>query len=56
VAVDEIEKRLLICEVKLSAKRLNRDVLILKSANLIRKFEGYEIEYRLLSLEDIDEV
>jgi AAA+ ATPase superfamily predicted ATPase len=56
VAVDEIEKRLLICEVKLSAKRLNRDALILKSANLIRKFVGYEIEYRLLSLEDIDEV
>jgi hypothetical protein len=54
VAVDEIEKKLLLCEVKLSSKRLNRDVLVQKSVNLLRKFEGYEVEYRLLSVEDID--
>ncbi len=53
VAVDEIDKKLLICEVKLSPKRLNRDILIQKSVNLIRKFEGYEVEYQLLSVEDI---
>jgi hypothetical protein len=54
VAIDEIDKKLLICEVKLSSKRLNRDVLVKKSVNLLHKFEGYEVEYRLLSIEDID--
>ncbi len=54
VAVDEIEKKLLLCEVKLSAKRLSHDALVLKSVNLLRKYEGYEVEYRLLSVEDIE--
>ncbi len=54
VAVDEIEKKLLLCEVKLSAKRLSYDALVLKSVNLLRKYKGYEVEYRLLSVEDIE--
>jgi len=54
VAVDEIDKKILICEVKLSAKRLNRDALVQKSVNLLRKYEEYEVEYRLLSVEDIE--
>lgn len=54
VAVDEIEKKLLICEVKLSAKRLSRDVLVQKSMKLVQKYKNYDVEYRLLSLEDID--
>ena len=53
VAVDEIDKKLLICEVKLSKKRLNYNSLVQKSINLIKKYENYEVEYRLLSLEDI---
>ena len=54
VAVDEENKRLVICEVKLSAKRLNRDLLIQKSVNVLNKYPGYNAEYRLLSIEDID--
>ncbi len=54
VAVDEMHKKLLICEVKLSAKRLDRDALVLKSQKLLQKFPDYEVEYRLLSIEDID--
>jgi len=54
VAVDEIDKKLLLCEVKLSSKRLNRDELVRKSVNIIEKYRGYEVEYRLLSVEDID--
>jgi len=54
VAVDDIDKKILLCEVKLSAKRLSRDALVLKSVNLLRKYEGYEVEYRLLSVEDIE--
>lgn len=54
VAIDEIEKKLLICEVKLSKKRLNLEKLIQKSANLVNKFKDYKTEYKLLSIEDID--
>jgi len=54
VAIDEIEKKLLICEVKLSKKRLNLEQLMQKSVNLVKKFKGYKVEYRLLSVEDID--
>ena len=56
VAVDEIDKKLLLCEVKLSAKRLNRDELVRKSVNILQKFKGYEVEYRLLCVDDIDGV
>ncbi|CAA6827266.1 MAG: archaeal ATPase, fused to C-terminal DUF234 domain [uncultured Sulfurovum sp.] len=54
VAVDEINKKLLLCEVKLSKKRLNYEELVKKSVNLIGKYKGYEVEYRLLSVEDIE--
>jgi len=54
VAVDEIDKKILLCEVKLSAKRLNYNELVKKSVNILKKYKGYEVEYRLLSVEDID--
>ncbi len=54
VAIDEIEKQLLICEVKLSKKRLNLETLIEKSLNLVKKYKDYKVEYRLLSIEDVD--
>ena len=56
VAVDEIDKKLLLCEVKLSPKRLNYNALVKKSVNLLEKYKGYEVEYRLLSVEDIDKM
>ncbi len=54
VAVDDLEKRIVLCEVKLSPKRLNRDALVAKSQKLLQKFPGYQVEYRLLSVEDIE--
>jgi len=56
VTVDEIEKKLLLCEVKLSPKRLNYNALVKKSVNLLKKYKGYEVEYRLLSVEDINKI
>ncbi len=56
VAIDEISKKILLCEVKLSSKRLNRDILVQKSINLLKKYESYEVEYRLLSVKDIDKI
>lgn len=53
VAIDEINKKMLICEVKLNEKRLNYNQLVLKSQKLVADFRGYDIEYKLLSLQDI---
>ncbi|WP_424689029.1 ATP-binding protein [Halarcobacter ebronensis] len=53
VALDDIEKKLLICEVKLSEKRLSYNDLVLKSQKLIKEYKGYEVEYKLLSIKDI---
>lgn len=56
VAIDEIEKKLLICEVKLSKKRLNYEELVRKSTKLVKKYKDYKVEYRLLSLDDVDKI
>jgi len=54
VAIDEIDKTILFCEVKLSKKRLNMNELILKSDKLVQKYKNYNVKYKLLSIEDID--
>ena len=54
VAIDDIDKELLICEVKLSKSRLNKNKLILKSSALIEQFSGYTVKYQLLSIDDIE--
>ena len=54
VAIDEIDKKILLCEVKLSKKRLNYEELVKKSVKLLEKYKTYDVEYRLLSLEDIE--
>ena len=54
VAIDELNKELLVCEVKLSSKRLNYNALVLKSKKLIEKYKNYKIEYKLLSVEDLN--
>lgn len=54
VAIDDISKKLLICEVKLNSKKLNLQTLILKSQKLVDFYKDYKIEYELLSLQDIN--
>ena len=56
VAIDEIDKTILFCEVKLSKKRLNMNELILKSDKLVQKYKNYNVKYKLLSIEDIDKL
>ncbi|RXK12275.1 ATPase [Halarcobacter mediterraneus] len=54
VAIDEIEKKLLICEVKLNEKKLNYNNLVVKSQKLLQNYKNYEIEYKLLSIKDLN--
>jgi AAA+ ATPase superfamily predicted ATPase len=55
VAIDDIDKELLICEVKLNPKRLNYNELVLKSKKLLEIYKNYKVEYKLLSLESLHE-
>jgi len=55
VAVNTLEKKLLLAEVKFSKKRLSHRQLPLKARKLLQKLKGYEIEYKGFALEDLQE-
>jgi len=54
VAVDDVAKKVVICEVKLNRQKLNLEKLIAKSQGIMSYYGQYEAEYKLLSLRDID--
>ena len=54
VAIDDIDKKILICEVKLNEKKLELNKLISKSKKIVDKYSDYIIEYKLLSVSDLD--
>lgn len=53
VAINELDKKALIAEVKLQKKNISIAKLEAKSYDLIRKLSGYQLEYKGFSLEDI---
>jgi len=53
VAVNEIEKTMLIGEVKINPKKISLKKLQEKAKRLIDKFQDYKVDYRGFSLEDI---
>ena len=55
VAINEIDKKMVICEVKLNKNKFDLNKLILKSHKLVQKYQNYKIEYKLLSLENIQD-
>jgi len=53
VALDDLHGNALIAEVKMRKDRLRPEVLKEKARNLIAKLDGYNIEYRSYSLDDM---
>lgn len=53
VAVNDLDKKMLIAEVKLNAKRINIDELKVKSKKLLKSYQDYRIQYLGLSLDDL---
>jgi AAA+ ATPase superfamily predicted ATPase len=53
VAVNEMEKKVLFCEVKRKANNIDLVKLKDKSDKLLPKFNGYEISYQGCSLDDV---
>lgn len=53
VAVNDLEKRMLICEVKRNKARINLHTLQNKAIEIAKKYNNYTIEYQGLSLENM---
>jgi uncharacterized protein len=53
IAVNEIDKQLVFCEVKRNKKRISLPQLKKKAENIILKYPGYTHQYKGLSLEDL---
>lgn len=53
VALNSLEKRVLMAEVKVNRAKIDLTLLANKSVALVEKFQDYEIEYKGLSLEEM---
>jgi AAA+ ATPase superfamily predicted ATPase len=54
VAINEMEKKILIGEIKLNKDKVNLNILKAKSENLINKYKNYTVEYLCLGMQDLD--
>ncbi|MGM0579352.1 MAG: ATP-binding protein [Bacteroidota bacterium] len=53
IAINELEKKIILGEIKLNKKKIDLKKLESKSEKLLKDFKDYKIEYLKLSLEDI---
>ncbi|MFI3263861.1 MAG: ATP-binding protein [Rikenellaceae bacterium] len=53
VAVNDYQRRLVICEVKRNKSKISISQLQNKATEIVKKYADYEVEYRALSLEDM---
>src|SRR5690606_38150179 len=53
VALNEYEKTAIIAEVKRNGNKINLDLVKQKAASFVSQLNGYRIEYRALSLDDM---
>ena len=53
IAINELEKRILVAEVKRNPEKISLSVLKGKANNLQSMFEGYSFEYKGFSIEDM---
>lgn len=53
IALNELQKKVLIAEVKLNAKKIDMNILEKKSKKLEKNFKRYKIQYTGYSLEDM---
>ena len=55
VAVNDLRKKLVIAEIKRNKSRISVPALKQKSERLLQEYQGYQVEYRALGLEDVAE-
>ena len=53
IAINELDKKALICEVKINPRKIDIDILKNKAIKLEKVLKSYNIEYKGLSLIDM---
>lgn len=53
VALNDLEKKVLIAEVKINPQKINLELLKIKAQRIIPKLKGYSIEYKGFSIDDM---
>ena len=53
VAVNDLEKKLVICEIKLNKNKIDLSILKSKSVKLVKSYPNYDTQYLGLSINDI---
>lgn len=53
VGVNDLEKKILLAEIKMNKKKIDMNCLKEKSVKLLRSYPNYQVSYQGLSLEDI---
>jgi hypothetical protein len=53
VALNELEKKALIAEVKINAQKINLELLKIKAERILPKLQGYSVEYKGFSIDDM---
>ncbi len=56
VAINDLEKSMVIAEVKINLEKAKMKLLQEKSIKLIQKYNDYKIEYKLLGMQNLDEL
>ena len=54
IALNDIDKKILLCEVKMNKEKIKINKLKDKSVELLRKYHDYEFKYKGLSIEDLE--
>lgn len=55
MAVNDLRKALVIAEIKRNKSRISLSALQHKAERLLQEYQGYQVEYRALGLEDMME-
>ncbi len=54
IAINDLDKKILLCEVKMNRRKIKMDKLREKSVALLKKYRDYDFQYKALSLDDIE--
>lgn len=55
VAINELDKKMIIAEIKMNVEKIRKSELITKSEKLLSKYKGYEVEYLLLGMQTLED-
>ncbi len=55
VAINDLDKKIVLAEIKMNLDKARISILKTKSENLLKKYKGYDVEYLLLGMQNLDD-